>query len=70
MDTPKSGEVWKVKVFHRTYWSQATIRLVDTNPHRPGFGWLFHRKVGGHHWSESTECRFSDHVRFIARLEA
>lgn len=66
---PKANEVWKVKIFHRVYWRNATIKLVARNPYRPGFGWLYHYKISSGLWSEGTECRSAAHVKFLRKLE-
>ena len=67
--TPQADEVWRVRIFHRTYWRKATIKLVADNPYRPGFGWLYHTKPGGEQWSEGTECRPAAHIKFLEQLE-
>ncbi|KPK91463.1 MAG: hypothetical protein AMJ88_13710 [Anaerolineae bacterium SM23_ 63] len=62
----KPGQIWKVKIWNRTYWSKATIileRLYWEGPGEPA-GWLFRRLVnplGG-------EARIFPHIKFLERI--
>lgn len=62
--TPQRGELWAVKLWHRTRWLAARV-IVERSYDQPQLGWIVHYP----NLPNSPMAHWHKHIKFIQRLE-